>query len=296
MGRDVCAPSSARSKSGRGKKKATCLADADLEALGAALLPRISNKRRSDPADLLAQLHSLLGPDESSWAEDPRVLRRSELRAIFRRRFKPERPAAWQRNQRAWLSTDDIDRVLKQYGSEWDSDSDFMFLGVFPRDFAQAGKRRACLATNRAACAPPVAALAREGSKIKSLGAVFNIDKHTQLGSHWVACFVSLDASRAMYGAYYYDPVARPPPEEIAEWMVAMQDQMLASGHARFELSYNRERRQFHNTECGIFAIKFLTDAIGSSRVPRPGVDFKDLCRGMGDDDDMQALRSVFYR
>jgi hypothetical protein len=121
---------------------------------------------------------------------------------------------------------------------------------------------------------------------VRTLGAVFNMDKHDQAGSHWVAVFVSLDKTRKMYGAFYYDSIGRPPPEEIGTWMHSLK---VLVDDTDFKLTFNQERRQYRNTECGMFAMHFLDKALTST------MTFRDVCESMGNDDDMLRLRGVMY-
>lgn len=93
-----------------------------------------------------------------------------------------------------------------------------------------------------------------------------------------------------MYGAYYYDSVARPPPPEIATWILRLRD-TAPSSTRHFELAYNQDRRQFQNTECGIFAMHFLVTAVENT-----SASFVDICKSMGYDRDMSVLRHAMFR
>ncbi|PNH10541.1 hypothetical protein TSOC_002729 [Tetrabaena socialis] len=187
-----------------------------------------------------------------------------------------------------WLSTTDIENVMEQYHAAHPT---FKFIGVHPRDFTAMARSGGSCISGTDVCDPPLADLHKK-KNIKHIGAVFNMDKHDQRGSHWVSCFISMDATKPMYGAYYYDSVARPPPPEIAAWMLKIQK--IVDGFQKsdrpFELAYNRERRQFQNTECGMFSMVFLTVAM------RNADTFTAICNAMGNDRDMNTLRQVMYR
>ena len=241
--------------------------------------------------EIVAQLKRYMGA-ESSWADHEVVKRHPSLRRELERKFRPKMPRSWKRNPTSWLSTHDIERVMEQY----DYKSDFKFLGVHPRNFTQKIFVNSCLA-GKDVCEPRFEKFARDG--VKSLGIVFNMDRHDQAGSHWVACFVSLDPGRKMYGAYYYDSIARPPPPEIATWMLDVKatfEKFMRFGrfdthnNKTFEVAYNHERRQFRNSECGMFAMTFLETAMEYEGT------FQELSREMGGDEDMIRLRRVLYR
>jgi hypothetical protein len=135
-------------------------------------------------------------------------------------------------------------------------------------------------------------------SKRYHIGIVLNMDTHDRRGSHWVACFISINPQKPMYGAYYYDSSAHPPPQEIAQWMLQVRQkveqsrfiQTLEANKRPFQMAYNHARRQFMFSECGMFAIHFLTTA------KQNATTFEELCNAMGYDDDMFALRKVVFR
>ena len=280
-------------------QKGRCLSDADLRVLAKEVY---SADLPSPNRELASALASTLGSsDMSRWAEAAAVRQNPKLRRLLQARFRPQRPRSWAKNPRMWLSTDDIRRVMQQYET---SHPHFRFLGVFPRDFSEAKSSDSSAAASdspgKCIAGASVCHLdpkALTGKGYRCAGAVFNMDRHDQRGSHWVACFVGTDPRRRMYGIYYYDSVARPPPPEIAKWILQARDRQVASlvsskrsARRHFEVRYNKVRRQFMNTECGIFSMHFLTRALESD------IAFDELCQTMGYDDDMYALRGTLYR
>lgn len=269
-----------------------CMSDADIRLLAEAWNTENARRKNSTvrvgaSGGIAATIHDLsrvLGPDMSSWIDSEFVRKDSALRAKLSKRFRPKSPKAWHRDPRTWLSTVDIEKVMKQYEA---SHTDFQFLGVFPRDFTSVTRSSApeCLAGAHVCNLKP-----GEPSQRKHMGIVFNLDRHDQKGSHWVCCFVSVDPDKPMYGAYYYDSVARPPPMEVAKWMLDLRSRLLIKSDRKFEVVYNRVRRQFYNTECGMFVIRFLTVAMENNKT------FETISNEMGYDDDMNALRRVMFR
>lgn len=164
--------------------------------------------------------------------------------------FRPPRPSSWNRNRYEWLSNFDIEHVMKQY--EEDKRMCFRFLGVFPIDFATGGKGGRCL--YHSMCNPELfKGLRSQG--IRNVGAVFNLDRHDQPGSHWVSMFIGLDPSLPSYGANYYDSVANPTPREIADFMESVKKDV---GDPDFPLRVNKVKHQTKNSECGIFSMVFI--------------------------------------
>ena len=277
----TCAPAvhADLSKSGR------CLRDDDVMSIVKHWNTHRPSKRIRSNIDIktmLEKLKRLLGPDHSRWSDHKVMKRDRELQHTVASRYRPKRPSSWKNNPTKWLSTPDIERVMRQYE---DAHADFKFLGVHPRDFTVILYGSTCIAGKRV-CSPDF------DDGFKHIGVVFNMDRHDQSGSHWVACFISIDASKAMYGAYYYDSLARPPPPEIAAWMLQVKRDVERRTRTTraFEVSYNRGRRQFKNTECGMFAMVFLTQSIANDRT------FEVICEEMGSDQDMIKQRRIMYR
>ena len=48
--------------------------------------------------------------------------------------FRPEQPDEWEKNFNAWLTTDDINKVMKQYEVD---DKALKYIGAIPMDFAE---------------------------------------------------------------------------------------------------------------------------------------------------------------
>lgn len=284
----------------------TCLSHEDLVLLAQTWndeyqegenLPKARMKKKISPIllrnasseDLTKELIHRLGPLGPELLDTEMLRKHPALCQRLKSRFRPKKPASWTRNPVAWLSTTDIEVVMQQYQT---LHPDFAFLGVHPRDFADLDH-----ASGAAMREVPIKEYLATG--IRHAGAIMNLDKNDQAGSHWVACFLSLDPTRPMYGAYYYDSVARPPPQEIATWMVNLRDRVSALSSSKnthdvrlreFVLTYNKDRRQFQNTECGMFAMFFLAVAMQNRSI------FEDICMHMGTDADMAAMRNVMFR
>lgn len=244
-------------------------------------------------ATSLAEMHRRLGTEpgaEASWTDMPFVSRDRSLRTHLRSRvFRPEMPSSWAMNSREWLSNRDIHMVMRQYE---DRCPDFTFLGVFPIDFAEVLEDGKCVSIEM--CRVDVGNLWARGKR--HVGVVFNTDKHYQSGSHWVCCYVGLDPSpkARFFGMFYYDSVCQPPPAEILGlWQELRQQVSKLHGRgvaSRFAWRVNPARRQFKDTECGVFAMFFIVCCLAGR------FDLDAICNMMGLDDDVHRLRSVFFR
>lgn len=197
-----------------------------------------------------------------------------EKRRLLKTYFRPEMPAEWFKDPDAWLSSVDIEEVMRQYETAVPS---FKFLGVVPIDFsapepaiervsggpASTGAKQAqggmkCLAQEY--CTVDLKAERARG--IRTIGCIFNLDPSTKGGSHWVACAIILKP-RGGGAIYYFDSYGEQPPAQVAHFMRALklQDPALV-------LKYNGRRFQYGGSECGMYSMYFVICMI--NRVPFP--------------------------
>jgi hypothetical protein len=135
----------------------------------------------------------------------------SEIKDKIKENFRPLVPKKWLNNKKTWLNTYNILDSLNQYN---DAFSDFKFLTVSPIDFdtkisPMGVSNRICV--DRKLCSLEIEKYINKN--IFRLGAVFNLDKHDESGSHWTALFTDLKKGEI----YYYDSVARSYPSEIVK-------------------------------------------------------------------------------
>lgn len=205
---------------------------------------------------------------------------------------RPRKPREWYKEPYTWLTNFDIEAVMRQYESDA-----YRFLGVYPIDFAKKSLFGACLFSE--ICALRLAPMVRGGARY--LGLILNLDTHDKSGSHWTSLFVCLDPREACYGAYYYDSVGRPMPDEVAEYVAGLKDQ-LAELHGadvvaeRFKVEANVNRHQHANTECGIFSMAYQIRWLALLKKRPRKVTFADVVNIAITDRDVHKLRDVLYR
>ena len=222
--------------------------------------------------------------DEACWVRQPFATESAQVKRVVNAAFKPVAPRTWDRNKNEWLSNEDIEKVMKQYEA---ADPKFKFYGCFPIDFGSKLDKKHATCVSEEICHLN---LKRERASGRTrLGFVFNTDKHTGGGQHWIAAYVGMDPKDKNFGVYYYDSVAKAVPPQIARF-VANCREMLKDlvGRTRVPVHTNSVRKQFKGTECGIFVMLFLA----SMR----SVRFSRICEDMGTDDEVEAFRSVFFR
>jgi hypothetical protein len=127
--------------------------------------------------------------------------------------FRPEIPTEWYNDPNTWLSTVDIEEVLKQYE---DAHPELVTV-VTPIDwFAKDsyGRNVSDILKNL-----NIEEYLKNGKS--KLGVVFNLDPHYQGGSHWTALFCDF-----MKGfIYYFDSYAVIPEKEIQKLMQKVKTQ-----------------------------------------------------------------------
>ena len=192
--------------------------------------------------------------------------------------LRPSRPKEWEQKYDTWLSTTDIDAVMKQYEEAYPW---YMYLGAVPIDFSApdpytegAVEKKKCLYNSF--CHLQLNDLMKKG--IKGIGAVFNLDPHFKSGSHWTGLYIDLVRKECNF----FDSYAYKPHPLISRLMKSLTLQMPLT------LNYNARRFQYSNTECGMYSLYFLIKMI-------EGVPFKKFVKKAVPDSEMYRLRHILF-
>ena len=126
---------------------------------------------------LLKQLEAAIPEcnDDICWLRQDFVKQMKEYKNEINNIFRPEFGRA---GKFEWLNTINIDDVMKQYEHKYKS---FKWLGAVPIDFYDLPQLKFKELN--------FAELEKKG--IQKLGIIFNLDKHNEPGSHWVARFLT---------------------------------------------------------------------------------------------------------
>jgi hypothetical protein len=170
--------------------------------------------------------------------------------------FKP--PAT--KTKHAWLSTHDINNVLRQYER---FDPSFKFFGALPSDFYRF-----------------VNIKKSDIIKHKKVGFVLNHDKHNQDGSHWVALFID-NTSKSIE---YFDSSGSPPIKRI-KYFINTLGKMLKI----YSYMENERVHQKHNSECGVYSIHYIIQRI-------LGKTFEQVSQNPIRDSQMNKYRQFIFR
>lgn len=208
--------------------------------------------------------------DESKWLELPFVKPILD-QELNQKTFRPEMPNEWNSDIHTWLNSDDISRVMGQYQQKF---PDFLFFGPVASDCPEEFH---CELTDFSCKKMLLAGKQR-------IGIIFNLDKHNQSGSHWVALWISILEQTIEY----YDSYAIRPPKLIHQFMKRIQQQANTDGIV-FQIMWNKIRHQYGGSECGVFSMFFIVQRLHDK-------SFEDICNQKPTDELMNQLRLHFYR
>jgi len=170
-----------------------------------------------------------------------------------------------------WLNTININQVMNQYTDKY---KDFLFLGAVPIDFYEINAYKIKDLNYKD--------LLNEG--ISKLGIVFNLDDHTQPGSHWVSGLIDLKNGNI----YYYDSYGTRPGKRVREFYHKIANFMANELGIKPNIEYNKKRHQYKDSECGMFSMHFIISLLD-------GEDFESFCNSQINDDDVNKLREEYF-
>lgn len=147
-----------------------------------------------------------------------------------------------------WLSTTNINEVLKQYEHKYD---DFYFLGAVPMNFDDLNY----LGIKNLNFTKLI-----NNNKFR-IGIVFNLDESWKSGSHWVALYFDLKKKKI----YYFDSYGENPDHRVVKFIKRIENFMNDNkfyknkyNNIKVEIKYNQLRHQYGNSECGVYSINFI--------------------------------------
>lgn len=226
--------------------------------------------------------------DQTCWLTLPffdKLNEPNHTKELHKYTFKPYGPKLTNK----WLNTFDINDVFDQYEHFY---TDFKFMGANPRDFAELPSTGI-----------PTLDFGKmiESGKHK-LGFVFNLDKHNQRGSHWVALFTDLLKGQI----YYIDSVGEMPMREFKLLMKRIKDfcssdfrieyckkhpeiQSCSDVSLKLDIRYNPNQHQHGDTECGVYSISFILRLLD-------GETFDEIINNGLSDNEIKQCRRLYFR
>lgn len=260
------------------KKDTECSHATDAEiCLPLEILQNIAKKNdiqpNASPEKLLKDLKSQTNCDTQVCVVEKTINDNS----ILEEYFKPKGP----KNTFAWLSNFDIDNVLKQLAKKH---PDFLHIYFHMRDFEKnpiVGENgitlsNLCFHTHY-----------KEGKK--TFGVVFNTDKSTGKGEHWLAVFGDFRDPKNCT-IEYFDSAGKAPMPEVNSWMAKAS----VEWGKKFEcpvqpLAVSCMIYQNDSHSCGVYALYYIMSRL-------EGVPNKDFQKPSVNDEMMHQFRKYLFR
>lgn len=220
--------------------------------------------------------------NEVCWMKQD-FIKNSTLARELLKNFKPFMPKTWSENPREWLNTIDIRDVMNQYEIKYPT---FEFIGPVPMDFDKKLSFGECVVDEL--CKINLDDLKKKGKS--KIGVIFNLDKHTQSGSHWVAMNCNTENGEICY----WDSYGLEPNKEVVILMNRLKEQgdkikyKNKNNSINMKIKINENRHQYKNSECGMYCIYFITSLLD-------GKTFEIIVQTIIDDDTMNGKRNDFY-
>jgi hypothetical protein len=190
--------------------------------------------------------------------------------------FRPKMPEKWKKNKNEWLTTIDIQNVLRQYQKYY---HDFLFIGAVPIDFDNKFGFGQCVVDEL--CNINLKNILKKGKN--KMAIVFNLDAHDKPGSHWVALYCDFTTDKIIF----FDSYGSKPPNEIQKLMDRLKEQASSMGK-NVELIYNKTRHQYKNSECGVYCLNFIINLL-------EGVEHSKILNTKILDDMMEKNRTIYF-
>ena len=160
--------------------------------------------------------------------------------------FAPSAPNIWKRNPNEWLSSLDIESVMRQYEKFYKC---FEFLGPSPIDYDTHKLYGECVWEEL--CKFNLSEqLKRHKNKI---GIILNTDPHYKNGAHWISMFINIKNKTIVY----FDSNGDESPKEVKKLLKTIIDQGNQLG-IDFQVMENKIEHQRTNTECGMYCLYFI--------------------------------------
>jgi len=192
--------------------------------------------------------------------------------------FAPSAPQKWGKSPNEWLTSTDLEKVMKQYENSYPC---FTFLGPSPIDFDQKKVYGSCVWDEL--CKFNLQDYIKKGKN--KIGIIFNTDPHNKPGSHWIALFIDIKKKFI----FFFDSNGDPTPNKIKKLVERIQSQGKSLNiDFIFHQNYPKEHQK-SDTECGIYVLFFIIQLIKNTK--RPSFFQKENIP----DSEMESLRKIYF-
>lgn len=214
---------------------------------------------------------------ESCWLKQ-NFIKDNLNRELAHSTFAPQSPSTWKKNKNQWLTSLDIDKVMKQYEESYKC---FQFIGPSPIDFDSHQKYNECVWEEL--CKFNITDYINRGKT--KIGIIFNTDPHYKEGSHWISLFINIKEKYI----FYFDSNGDKIPKQIKKFVDRIQNQSNQIG-IKFKLLDNYLiEHQNGNTECGMYSLFFIIQLLTENKPPDYFITERI------NDEDMEKLRNKYF-
>lgn len=249
-------------------------------------LKQLWNKRHpdvkintNDPREIWDQLRKHLSSvckSEECWLRQ-KFMNGKVTNELKNYTFAPKAPDTWKTNPDEWLSSLDIEKVMKQYERKY---SCFDFIGPSPIDYDHHKVFNECVWEEL--CKFDISSMIKRGKN--KVGIVFNTDPHYKSGSHWIALFIDIKKATI----YFFDSTGDRPPKQVIKFCDTVKEQGARSDIQFKYLENHPNSHQKKDSECGIYCLYFIINMIETG-------DYDVFKEGNIPDDQIQNFRHVYF-
>ena len=190
--------------------------------------------------------------------------------------FAPKMPSVWKNNPDEWLSSLEIESVMKQYEKYYKC---FVFLGPSPIDFDSHKFFGECVWEEL--CKFNLANEIKMGKN--KIGIILNTDPHNEEGEHWISLFINIKKRFIIY----FDSNGDPAPKEVNTLIDRIKNQG-RNLNIDFEVYKNTLEHQKTESECGMYCLYFI---IGMLHDKQPEYFLKNRIK----DEEVFKLRQKYF-
>tara|TARA_B100001123_G_C15341762_1_gene1035292 strand:- start:6647 stop:7498 length:852 start_codon:yes stop_codon:yes gene_type:complete len=203
-----------------------------------------------------------------------------EEQKMIKDSFKPKKPKSWTKKPYTWLTTNDINNVMKQYEKKYPK---FKFFGALPIDFDLKDNNNHCLVNQ-------VCNMDLSQFQNKCIGFVFNTDPHNKSGQHWFSIYIDLIGMNRKKPTIYFFDSANPVKNihELPHQILELIERFQSQNNYELDVFYNDIRHQYGTTECGIYCLHFLIEML-------KGTHFLDYIHQRITDKEIKKYRDIFF-
>lgn len=202
-----------------------------------------------DPSQVWQQLRQRLdqkcSDKERCWLKE---LPENERKKVEEDSFITKKPKEWKEDPDAWLSNFDIKDVLHDYEEAY---PDFILLGPVPINFNEYKKLNKSCVSNEL-CHFQLKQYLAKGKK--RIAIVFNTDKDSGPGKHWISLFIDVNEHFMMF----FDSAGRGVRKEIEEFMEKVKQQADELGIEMAAYDNKGTEHQQGDSECGMYSLFFI--------------------------------------